>query len=220
MRRPVVDDPEHPLRRGVGLARHHLLDEPAERDDAGGVLAAAEHLGPVHVVGGQVRQRPAPFILVLDTHQPCSPRRQGGVAAAACLDGGLLIGADHELALGQRPVLKDAGIQVQHHGRLGGEVGVTGEDPRPVEPGADGVSVQDPPHRRRRYRRHDRPGHKLTGKLSAAPTSQRHTGRCRQLTGEGFDLDVDQRGERIGVGPSASDRRGRPCLPRRNACAT
>ena len=95
----VVDDPEHPPGRGVRLGGHDLFDQPAERLDAGGGLGPAEQLGPVHVVGGQIGQRPAPFVLVLDAHQTGPARRQGGVAAAAGLDAGLLIGADHELPL-------------------------------------------------------------------------------------------------------------------------
>jgi hypothetical protein len=44
----VVDHPEHPHGRGTRLAFHHLLDQPAERRDAGGGLAAAEQPGTCH----------------------------------------------------------------------------------------------------------------------------------------------------------------------------
>ena len=57
VRPAVVDDPEHPLGAGVRLAGHDLVDQPPERHDAGGVLAPAEHPGPVHVIGGQVGHR-------------------------------------------------------------------------------------------------------------------------------------------------------------------
>jgi hypothetical protein len=82
----VVDNPEHPLRRGVGLGGHHLFDQPGEGLDAGRGLAAAEDLRPVDVVGGQVRQCSAPVVLVLDAHEAGLARCQGGVAAAASLD--------------------------------------------------------------------------------------------------------------------------------------
>jgi hypothetical protein len=93
----VVDDPEHPLGGGIGLDGHELFDETAERDDARGRLAPAHHPGPVHIVGGQVGERAAPVVLVLDAHEPGLPRRQGRVAAATGLDAGLFVRADHEL---------------------------------------------------------------------------------------------------------------------------
>lgn len=66
----VVDDPEDPPGRRVGLGAHHLFDEPAERFDAGGPLAAAEDPGPVDVPGGQVAEGATPVVLVLDAHVP------------------------------------------------------------------------------------------------------------------------------------------------------
>src|SRR6188472_3368578 len=40
VRGAVVHDPEHPIRGCVRLGSHHLGDQPGERFDAGGVLAA------------------------------------------------------------------------------------------------------------------------------------------------------------------------------------
>jgi len=51
----VVDHPEHPAGRGVGLAAHDLVDQPSERDDADGGLAAAEQPCLVDVPGCQIR---------------------------------------------------------------------------------------------------------------------------------------------------------------------
>ena len=48
----VVHDPEHPVRRLVGLLGHDLGDQVGERHDAGAVLAAADDLRLVHVVSG------------------------------------------------------------------------------------------------------------------------------------------------------------------------
>jgi hypothetical protein len=93
----VVDHPEHSRGRGVGLACHHLLDQAAERRDAGGGLAAAEQPGAVHVPGHQVGQRAAALVLVLNPHGLGSGWRPGWVAAAASLDRGLLVGRDDEL---------------------------------------------------------------------------------------------------------------------------
>ena len=83
----------------------------------------------LHVVGGQIGKRPAPFVLVLHPYQPGSTGGQARVAAAAGLNAGLLIGANHELPLAQRFVLEHAGVQIQRHGRFGREVGISREDP-------------------------------------------------------------------------------------------
>ncbi len=66
----VVHDPEHAFGRGVGLGGHHLGDECGEGVDACGVLAAAEDLGVVDVVGGEVGQCPAAVVVVVDAHHP------------------------------------------------------------------------------------------------------------------------------------------------------
>jgi hypothetical protein len=123
----IVDHPEHPRSRGVGLAGHHLLDQPAERRDAGGGLATAEQPGAVHVPGHQVGQRAAALVLVLDPHRPGVGWRPGWVAAAAGLDRGLLVGRDDELVCSQPLARKPALVQVKHHPRLGGEVRARGK---------------------------------------------------------------------------------------------
>ena len=89
--------------------------------------------------------------------QPGSARRECGMAAAASLDGGLLIGADHILVVAERRALKHPGVEIQRPGRLDREVRIAGEDPHPVKPRADGVTTQRAPHRRRRDGRHHRP---------------------------------------------------------------
>ena len=66
VRGSVVHDPEHPVRAGVRLGGHHLLGQPGERRDPGGVLAPAGDLSAVDVPGGQVGQRAAAVIVVLD----------------------------------------------------------------------------------------------------------------------------------------------------------
>jgi hypothetical protein len=64
----VVDDPEHALRGGVGLAGHDVGDERVERLVADLLRAVAEQaaLGVVDIHGSEVGQRPAPGVLVLD----------------------------------------------------------------------------------------------------------------------------------------------------------
>ena len=105
----VVEDPEHSTRGGVGLGGHDLVDQPIEGVDAGGLLAAAEHLGAVHVPGGQVGQGAAAEVLRLDAHRLARCRGCGGVLADAGLDGGLLVGGDDVLIGPQRPFVEAAG---------------------------------------------------------------------------------------------------------------
>ena len=70
-------------------------DQVGERGDAGGVLAAAEDFPAVDVVGGQVGHGAAAVVIMVDPDLTGLAGRQGGVAAAAGLDGGLLVGGDH-----------------------------------------------------------------------------------------------------------------------------
>ena len=147
-RRAVVDDPVHPPRRGVGLGGHHLVDQVAERHDPGLVGDRADQPGPVDVVGAHVGEGAAPLVLELHPPTPPGPGGERGMAAAQRLQLGLLVGGDHVVVIAERHTAPDAGVQVQHPGRLGGEVGVPGEDPRPVPPRLDRVVVQPAPHRR------------------------------------------------------------------------
>ena len=90
VRGAVVDGPEHPVRGLVGLLGHDLFDQSGERSDPRGVLAPAEDLRAVHVVRGEIGHRNAAVVVVVDPHHSVFSRREGGVAAAAGLDGGLL----------------------------------------------------------------------------------------------------------------------------------
>jgi hypothetical protein len=65
VRGAVVDDPEHPPRRGGGLARHHLLDQPPEGLDPGPLVDPIEQACVVDVPGGQVGERAAAAVLEL-----------------------------------------------------------------------------------------------------------------------------------------------------------
>ena len=146
VRGAVVHDPEHPVRRLVGLLGHDLPDQRGERNDTGGVLAAAVDLRPVHVVRGEVGDRAATVVVVVDPHRPGLTRWQGGVAAAPGLDGGLLVGGDHIVVRAQRFPVPHPLVQVQYPLRPGLEVGVGDEDPRLVLPGFEGVLGQQAAH--------------------------------------------------------------------------
>jgi hypothetical protein len=58
----VVHDPVDGLGRPVGLDAHHLLHEPSERLDPGGLLDAVKQVGVVHVPGREVGG-PRPLVL-------------------------------------------------------------------------------------------------------------------------------------------------------------
>ena len=127
------------------------------------------------------------------------------MAAAPGLDRGLLVRADHELALAQRLALPCPGVQIQHPGRLDREVGIPREDPRPVLPGLEGVLGQPAPHRGRRDRLHHSAGDRLHGQFRGAPPRQRHPGLGRQLTGQRLDPHHRHRGEKPAADQSVDD---------------
>lgn len=100
----------------------------------------------MHVPGGQVGGGSAAVVFVVDAHRPGLAWGQGGVAAAAGLDGGLLIGAEHVLVGAGRLAVEDPAVQVEDPGAFGGEVRVPDEDPGAVLPGLEGVLGQPAAH--------------------------------------------------------------------------
>jgi MFS family permease len=169
----IVDDPEHSLGRGVGLGSHDLGDQPAERVDARGGLHAAEQVGVVDIPGGQVRQRSAAVVFVLDAHTARRACWPGRMAAAARLDLGLLIRREHILVVTQQLALEDALVQVQNTAGLGGEVWGTREDPRVVPPRLDGILGQPAAQRRGRDRLDQPAADDLSPQLLKAPPADR-----------------------------------------------
>ncbi len=145
VRGTVVDDPEHAPRRGIRLDAHDLGHQPAEGLDAGLGLAAAEQPGPVDVPGGEILERPAALVLVLDPHGPVGRRWQGRATAEASRDARLLVSADDGLVVPMPATVPLAGIEVEDERRLGPEGGVTREDPAAVGPGLDRVLVEPAP---------------------------------------------------------------------------
>jgi hypothetical protein len=168
--------------------RHDLGDQVRERDDAGGLFAAAEDLGLVDVVGGQVGEGAAAVVVVVDAHRPGLAGGQGGVAAAAGLDGGLLVGGHDVFILAQGRALVGAGVEVEHGCGPVAECRVPGEDPGSVLPGLERVAGQDPADARGRDERQDPAPDHLPGQFRARPARERCPGLGRQLAGQGFDL--------------------------------
>jgi len=82
----IVDDPEHAPSAVVGLGGHDLLDEAPERHDRGLLLAAADQPAVEDVPGGEVAQRAAAVVVVLDALGAASRGSSRRVAALARLD--------------------------------------------------------------------------------------------------------------------------------------
>jgi hypothetical protein len=218
---PVIDDPEHPVRAGIRLGGHHLFHQPGERRDPGAGLAPAGDPSAVHVPGGQVGQRAAAVVVVLDPHRAGFPWRQGGVAAAPGLDGGLFIGADHIVAGAQRPAVPGPGVQVQHRGGPGREGRVADGYPGPVLPGLEGVAGQPPADGGGRDRDAAAGGH-FAGQVRAAPPRQRHPGLGRQRAGQRDDFGPVRSGEhrRAAAARGTASPASRPAANRRRHLRT
>jgi hypothetical protein len=96
---------------------------------------------------GQVGQGAAAVVVVLDPHGAGLARGEGGVAAAAGLDRGLLISADHVVVVAERPTVPGPGVQVPHPGGLGRKLRIADGDPGPVLPRLERVASQPPADR-------------------------------------------------------------------------
>ncbi len=190
----VVDDPEDPLGRGVGLGRHHLLDQAVEGVVADLFLAAPEQPSPavVDVHRSQVGERAGATVLVFDQAGPPGGRRDEPMTPGHRLELGLLVGRYVVVAGVQAPALEAPLLEVEHAGGLGGELGVAREHSRGPRAGADRVLGQPPPDGRTRDRAADPALDGRLGELSARPARQRATRLGRQLAGERLDLgDLD-----------------------------
>lgn len=125
------------------------------------------------------------------------------MAAAQRLELGLLVRGDHIVVRTEANPAPHAGVEVQDPGRLGCEVGVAGEDPRPVTPRLDGVGVQPAAHRRRRDRRNQPLPYCLAGELGRAPPRQRHLALLGRLARQCLDP-----GHNFGAEPTGPTRPG------------
>src|SRR5215207_7688127 len=220
MRGAVVHHPEDPIRRGVGLHAHHLLYQPTERLDAVLRLAAPEELRSMHVPGGQVGQRPFSFILVLHPHEPLLVGWQGGLAAMASLDRGLLVGRDHVLLGTERLTLPPALVEVQHPPGFMGEVGISGRNPGAVVEGPQGIFGKPSPDGGSRDLGHEAPLHRLPSYFLSAPAAQGNPASSRKLASQRLHLYPYRRGKRSGACPSVVDPPVPLTPPGKSACAT
>src|SRR5262245_31818343 len=112
MRRAVVDNPEQPFPRPIGFLCQHLLDQPAKGCNTGSRFTPAHDIAPADVPGGQILQGTLALVFVLNTGRSTWRGRQGGMATAASLDAGLLVGAEDVVLGPQGCALPQARIGV------------------------------------------------------------------------------------------------------------
>ena len=119
------------------------------------------------VVGGEVGQGAAAGVFELDASVAPGCGWLSPVASLQGLELGFLIGTDHIIVGTERVALPPPGIQIEHPGGLGLEIGVTGKDPGPVLPGLDRIGGQPSVHGGRR----DRLGYTAGDRLAARSVS-------------------------------------------------
>ena len=211
----VVDNPEHPLRGGIGLCGHHVGDEGVE-----GVVADLRHavaeqaaLGIVDVERGQVGQRPAPPVLVFDQTGPSRTRRDERVATQQRLQLRLLVSRDHIVARVQPPTLPAALVEIERTAGLLAEVRVAREHPRAPRPRADRILGQPPPDRRPRDLADDPALDRFARELSRRPARQRPPGLGRQLARQRLDLGDLGGGKTTGDAPAWAAHPTQPAPP-------
>jgi hypothetical protein len=91
------------------------------------------------------------------------------MAAAAGLDGGFLVRAEHVVVLAERLAVEDAGVQVEHHGGSLREVRCARRDPGPVLPGFERVAAKPAAHGGAADRLDHAGGDRLVGQFRAGP---------------------------------------------------
>jgi hypothetical protein len=106
------------------------------------------------------------------------------VAAAAGLDGGLLVGADDVLVFAERLASEHPLVEVEDDSGLGSEVGVAGKDPGAVLPRLDRVLGQPAPQRRGRYVIDQAGSQDLGAQFGETPAAKRHPAGGGQLAGD------------------------------------
>jgi hypothetical protein len=220
VRGAVVDDPEDTLGTAIWSLRHDLIHQPIEGGDAVTLFASAEDPGAVNVPGSQVGPGAAPRVFVFDVHRLLGTWGQGVMLAQAGLDAGLLVGGDQVVLGAQGSAVPVPLIQVQNPTGLGGEVGITREDPAAMTPWAKSIAAQPPPQSRSADLRDQSFGDHLTLDFSEGESRKRQPEPMRELTDQGLYVD-DDAGGKSGLEPRlVVALRGRESGLQRIACAT
>src|SRR6266446_8976366 len=118
MRRAIVHDPKQPFTRPIGFLSQHLLDQPAKGFNTGRKFTSAYDVPPADVPSCQILQGTTALVFILDISRSARRGRQGGMATAAGLDTGLLIGAEDVVLGSQGLALPQARVEVQNRASL------------------------------------------------------------------------------------------------------
>jgi hypothetical protein len=94
----------------------------------------------VNIEGREIGPRTRTAVLMLDPRGVSGSRRQGLLSADACLDAGLLVGADHKLVRFKALSLPVPGVEIQNAAGLAHKLGVAGEDPTAMLPRTEASS--------------------------------------------------------------------------------
>jgi hypothetical protein len=196
------------------------MDEPVERHDPAAWFGAAEHVAAADVPGGQVGQRAATLVGVLD---PLAARsagrgRQRVADPSSRLDRRLLIGRDHAIAGVQQLAVPAACVEIEDPVGLQSEVGVGREDPRAVLPRTDRILRQPPQHGRARRVADAALDHQALDVSARAPRQRRAL--AGRLARHRIDLGDLLRGKSGAVDPTALDPQAPPTRVRRIFAAT
>jgi hypothetical protein len=142
------------------------------------------------------------------------------MAAHLGLDAGLLIGREDKLIVPQRLALPASRVEIEEAAGLGGEVGIPGEDPAPVLPGADRIRMEPAPDRALTDSRHQSSPPGLRREVGDAPAGERPVLPDGEFTRLRLDLHDDPWGGKPGAVPGGAAPPGPGAVPRRSVSAT
>ena len=220
VRGAVIDDPEDSLGRSIGLSPHDLVNQPAEGCDARFLLQATEQFRPMDVPSGEVSERAAPVVLMLDEHGMALARRPRWVAADTSLDGGLLICRDDVFPDMKPFSFETTGIKIENSAGLGLEVGISRRDPAAMPPGPDGILRKPLPNGGAGDVGDQAPPDHLGPDIGNVEPGQGQAELGWQFTDDGLDRDHQLWGGKRASGSSVPAPQGRRGVPRRSAYAT
>ncbi len=136
------------------------------------------------------------------------------------LNAGFFVGGENELVFPQRTALPTAFVEIQDAGGLFGEVGVAGEDPAAVVPGAQRSRVEPAPEGGAADVGDQTSTQDLAANLGDGEAGERQAGLGGQLTSEGFDGDDELRRKTSTAGRPGAAPRDQPGGRGRSVCAS
>lgn len=219
MGRAIVHNPENAPRLGIGGLVHHPVDQAIKSRNAALRLAVAEKPGPMDIQSCQIRQGPAPLVLVFHLHRLARLGRLGGMDAGAGLNTGLFIRRNDKLVLLQGLALPDSLIEIQQASSFGSELGVPRENPTAVKPRSNGIFMQPAPESAVTDFGHQPGVTDLLVQLGQTPARERQAELAGQFASQGFNLHDQFWGGKPGGGPGGEALPARVSARRKSVCA-